>query len=145
MKQTAVPTTALVRRTDVLRAQLRTLLLVAESATPGPWDARSGCVVSTSAPITDLESADYYGGELVGESMHTADALLVACARNMVPDLARAHLGALEEIDQLRRDVRFAVLRALDRCEVADLAHLLDAIGYRVALVPRRGLVEVRP
>lgn len=132
---------AVVRRSDVLRAQLEVLLLVEVHATPGPWDSRRGWVVAPTVPMIDaryaIESYEYYGGELVCESVKSADSVLVAASRNLLPDLARAHLDALDEIENLRRQLRSALFLTLDRVEAADFSEIVEACGYRVTFVPK--------
>ncbi len=101
--------TAVARRIDVLEAQLRVLQMLESLATPGPWDSSSGWVVAPGVGLdesrypNDADSFHYYGGNLVCESIGTADALLVATARNVIPGLALAHLDLLRENAELRQ------------------------------------------
>jgi hypothetical protein len=59
---------AIQRRADVLRIQVELFLLAAQHATPGPWDALDGWVISTSMKEANDDSNDFYGGALIGES-----------------------------------------------------------------------------
>lgn len=92
-------------RSTVLRAQLQLLLLAVEHATPGPWDVSyQGAVVgpATGIPRYPEEFSDY-GGMLVCESIHRADAVVVAAARNLLPQLVHAYLEAHDENHTLSR------------------------------------------
>lgn len=64
--------------------------------TPGPWmvGEKGGCVVSLSNEALtisgsfDEDSAKYYGGYLIGESITTTNATLIAQAPTMLDALA---------------------------------------------------------
>lgn len=100
-------------RGDLLRAQLHLLLLAVEHATPGPWDSRAGWVVgpplspSRSRFSLDEKAVEYYGGELVCESVGRADAVVIAAARNLMPQLLVAHQELLDENERLARECRW--------------------------------------
>jgi hypothetical protein len=130
------PRTTLIRCSDVLRVQLEALAMLAAAATAGPWDARGSWVITTQVPVSDIDSADYYGGELVAESMQKSDAVFVAAARNVLPGLAIAHIEALDEIDRLKRDLRYAILTRLEQSDKLDFSDFLRQLGYRVNITP---------
>lgn len=132
------------------RVNATVLLLLAERATPGPWDAFHGWVSSVGvSPDPTLaanncgrdseDSHNYYGGALVCESCDRADALLIAAMRNAVPELAQALLDGAEEIKALRQSLLVAH-RELE--EERDLVKLVRSERYNR---PRFALVSILP
>lgn len=90
-----------------------TTALADPGVTPGPWEAVESWVVAPQVPPIEsrfvhecLEpsyhqlggSYEHYGGDLIGESMQSADARLIAAMRNQLPAI-------LAELQQLRARV----------------------------------------
>ena len=98
-------------RADLLRAQLHLVLLAVNHATDGPWDVGNGCVIGVShgKPRYPQEYQDY-GGALVCESIGRADAVVVAAARNLLPQLIVAYETLCEENAELHRASRWQTL-----------------------------------
>lgn len=116
--------TAIVPRIDVLRAQLRTLLLLEQATTPGPWGLGGSCVTAAPEFARDPDDVGYYGGAMVCESIVSADALFVVAARNLMPDVATALDTAFVEIRSLRSKLasaeRFATALAAENAELRE-------------------------
>jgi hypothetical protein len=107
-------------RTDLLRVQVHALrcMLGDRALTPGPWDVGAGSwVVAPPRPISesrfllDEGSREYYGGELVCESVGRADAMFIATARNLFPQIVDVLEATLEANERMRDHIRF--LRAM--------------------------------
>lgn len=94
-------------------AELAEIRARADAATPAPWikPADRSHVIAPRVPVEvartgrgiyGAETYDSYGGELIGESMGTADALFVAAARVDVPRL----VAEVERLQQWVADLQ---------------------------------------
>ena len=108
---------AMVPRIDVLRAQLHTLLLLEQSATPGPWGMGGSCVTGPPELARDPADIAYYGGSMVCESIGRADTLFVVAARNLMPEIAGALDMAFIEIRRLNRELATVQRIAAERAQ----------------------------
>jgi len=74
---------------EELTAAADALAAVLNAATPLPWvrGRWGGAVVAPHFPSADPETARYYGGELIGESMRSADQAAVVVLARIGPAL----------------------------------------------------------
>jgi hypothetical protein len=125
-----------------------TLRLLASNTTPGDWDAMRGHVISTRAvdefpdDCNGRNDVEYYGGYLVCETCERSDALFIASAKSLLPQLLDAYDALAKQVDDLQRQLRFV------RMDVADLEGTLEferSLRYVAPLRPleRAGVVLI--
>jgi hypothetical protein len=87
---------------------------VLDRATPGDWDAVNGCIARVGSIETDArfrhgrlspETIEFYGGDLVAESMNMGDAVAIAALRNCWPEVAREFRALVDENSRQRRTI----------------------------------------
>lgn len=117
------------------------LRLIAKNATPGDWDAIGGHVAVVRSPDPgsldtrmDPESLAYYGGYLICESCDQADALFIAAAKTLLPDVLDAYEQLAFQVGRLQQRLRLA------ESDVSDLRETLDFERSRRYVAPLRPL-----